>query len=312
MPDLRVLLGAWTTTLGQGERRPGRWLAIASASLLPSLLLLAWLGAHGALVDFFQQAVLFNFSYIEEKARTPLGTLHALVRTVREWNVTDLLTALPAVAGLLLAGRARARLPRSLAAASLVYVAMCFVSYQSWPDAILLGPAVAALLGCGLWSLLSLRLMPRAAAGCTAALVACLLVPDGKPKFSPPIDFAAQGQKFRQLAVGIPPDARVVGVSAPEFFLHTGRRNGWKWPYLWFGVDEFAAAHHAGGFAGILAELEANPPALMLVARLWTGPERAAFERWAATRYDVSTVRIFPHLRRPLRVYRPKPATPAQ
>ena len=172
--------------------------------------------------------------------------------------------------------------------------------------------AVAAVLGCGLWSLLSLRMPPRAAAVCTAALVACLLVPDAKPKFSPPIDFATQGKKFRQLAVGIPPDARVVGVSAPEFFLHTGRRNGWKWPYLWFGVDEFAAAHHEGGFAGILADLEANPPALMLVARLWTGPERAAFERWAATRYDVTTVRIFPHLRRPLRVYRPKPATPAQ
>jgi hypothetical protein len=45
---------------------------------------------------------------------------------------------------------------------------------------------------------------------------------------------------------------------------------------------------------------------MILVARLWAGPERARFEEWAKARYDVRSERLFPHLKRPLRIYRRK------
>lgn len=305
-PGLAFLVGAWASLVRAGERRPRRLLAFALASLAPAAVLLAWLAAHGALVDFFEQAVLFNLRYIEEKARSPMGTLKALARSIGDWNDVELLLAPAALAGLWLGRRQSDRrpLPVSLVVSGAIYVAMTFVSYQSWPDAILLGPIVAAVLAAGLHALLRSRLDARAAAALTILVLAIAAVPDDRPKYDPSLDYAAQHERFVALAAGLAPDDVVLGVSVPEFFLHTSRRNGWKWPYLWFGVDDFAADHHPGGFEGILADLERDPPAMILVGRLWAGPERSLFERWAAERYDVRTMRLFPHLKRPLRVYR--------
>jgi hypothetical protein len=254
--------------------------------------------------------VLFNLHYIEDKARSPLGTLKAFARTIGEWNVAEAMMA-PAVAAGLWALRGRSspgsrqpRLPLSVLVSGAIYAAMTFVSYQSWPDAILLGPLVAVLAGAGLHGLMSARLAPRRAALLTATVLALAAVPDGKAKFHPPIPFEVQRDRFATLARGLSPADPVIGVSVPEFFLHTGRRNAWRWPYLWFGVDEFAASRREGGFADILGDLERLRPPLMLVARLWTGPERKRFEEWARPRYDVQTLRLFPHTRRPMRVYR--------
>ena len=313
-PGIAFLLGAWATLVRNGERRVSRLFLLGLVSLVPAALLLAWLAAHGALGDFFEQAVLFNLQYIHDKARTPLGTLKALARTFGQWNDVELLLTPAALAGLWMgrsrgprsgaASEASARLPLSVVVSGCIYAAMTFVSYQSWPDAILLGPIVASVLGIGLYSLLRTRLATGAAAVLAISVIVIAALPDTRPKFHPPVDFSTQRERFRELALELGPTDRVIGVSVPEFFLHTSRRNGWKWPYLWFGVDEFASAHQAGGFEGILGDLEADPPAMMLVARLWAGPQRARFEEWAASRYDVSAVRIFPHTRRPLRVYR--------
>jgi len=309
-PGLAFLLGSWATILRAGERRLSRLAVIALASLVPAALLLAWLAANGALQDFFDQAVLFNLHYIHDKARTPSGTLKALARTIGEWNDLETLMAPAAMAGLWLTRRrgtpegSRDRLPLSLVFSGCIYASMTFVSYQSWPDAILLGPFVATLLGAGLYSLLHTRLTSSVAASLAVSVMVLAALPDSRPKFHPPVDFATQRQRYLSLAEGLSPGERVVAVSVPEFLIHTGRRNGWKWPYLWFGVDEFAADHTPGGFEAILADLDRDKPAMMLVARLWSGPQRARFEQWASTRYAVRSIRIFPHLRRPLRVYR--------
>jgi hypothetical protein len=314
-PGLAFLFGAWTVIFRDGERRIPRWFAIAATSLVPSILLLCWLAAHGALQDFLDQAVLFNLTYISEKARTPLGTLKAFARTIGEWNLADAMLMPAVLAGLwgmrgqatsTTVGAQPARLPLSILVSGAVYTAMAFISYQSWPDAILLGPLVATLIGAGLHALLRLSMAPRAALTMTLLVLMLAALPDDKAKFHPPTTFTAQRERFRSLEEGLGPNDTVIGVSVPEFFLHTGRRNGWKWPYLWFGVDEFAATHHAGGFAGLLKDLERKRPKLMLVGRLWTGPERKRFEEWAAARYDVTSLRIFPHTKRPLRVYRLK------
>lgn len=318
-PGLAFLLGSWATIVRGGERRLPRLTVIALASLVPSVLLLAWLAASGALKDFFDQAVLFNLHYIHDKARTPFGTLKALARTIGEWNDLETLMMPAALAGLWLSRRrigaepglagsaTRERLPFSLVVSGCIYAAMTFVSYQSWPDAILLGPIVATLLGAGLYFLLRTRTTPAVAAALAVSVMVLAALPDSRPKFHPPVDFHTQHQRFLALADGLSPDDRVVAVSVPEFLIHTGRRNGWKWPYLWFGVDDFASDHTPGGFEAILADLERQPPSMMLIARLWSGPQRARFEKWASTRYDVRSIRIFPHLRRPLRMYRLRP-----
>jgi hypothetical protein len=326
-PGVAFLAGAWAAAFRRGERRVSQFAVLALLAVLPSVAVLTWLAAHGALGDFFDQAVLFNLHYIDAKARTPLGTLRGLRRTIGEWNDIEMLLLPAALCGMWLRSRilsagegesaaaaadvamdsrspAVPRLPLSLAVASGIYGVMVFVSYQSWPDAILLGPIVATVLAAGLYALMRTRLSATASSAIVILLVALAVLPDDKPKFHPPIDFAKQHERYVALGAGLAPDARIVAVSVPEFLLHTGRRNGWKWPYMWFGVDDFASDHTGGGFDGILADLERNPPAMMLVGRLWVGPQRAHFERWAAERYDVRSMRLFPHLKRPLRVYR--------
>jgi hypothetical protein len=313
-PGLAFLLGAWTTLVVRGERRPRRLLVLAVASLIPSGLLLGWLAAHGALADFFDQAVLFNLHYIADKARTPLGTLRAYARAIGQWNLFEALMAPAALAGLALFARRTSspvgappqRLPLPVLVSGAIYLAMTFVSFQSWPDAILLGPLVATFVGVGLHTLLRSRLSPRVALAFASIVLLLAAVPDDKAKFHPPLSFEEQRERFAALGEELSDDDVVIGVSVPEFFLHTGRRNGWKWPYLWFDVDEFAAAHHEGGFEGMLADLDEHPPELMLVARLWAGPRRQRFEEWAAERYDRRLVRVFPHGRRPMREYRLK------
>lgn len=313
-PGVAFLLGGWASLVRRGESRPSRLALVALASLLPAAVLLAWLAAHGALRDFFDQAVLFNLDYIQHKVRTPFGTLKALLRTGGDWNDVEALMMPAALAGLWVARRGgpigeataliSARLPFALVVSSVVYSAMTFVSYQSWPDAILFGPIVAGALGVGLYALLRRRLTARTAGVLAAAILSLAALPDARPKFSPPIGFSAQRQRLAALADTLAPQDRVIGVSVPEFFIHSGRRNGWKWPYLWFGVDEFASAHHPQGFEGMLADLDRDPPAMILVARLWAGPQRTRYEQWAGARYEMTTLRVFPHMKRPLQVYR--------
>ncbi|HEY2772955.1 MAG TPA: hypothetical protein VGK20_02760 [Candidatus Binatia bacterium] len=308
-PGLAFLVGAWVSLLRGGERGLLRWIAIGATSLLPSVLLLSWLAAHGALRDFFEQAVMFNFTYIHEKARPVFGTVRALVRTAGIWNDVELLLAPAALAGFALRSLRRDeatqwRFPLSMSVSAAIYLAMTFVSYQSWPDAMLFAPMVAALLGAGLFALLSTLLVPAAATSIAVIVLVLATIPNDRPTFHPPVDFATQRVQFRSLADGLTPADSVVAVSVPEFFIHTGRRNGWKWPYLWFGVDDFASDHHENGFQGILDDLDRDKPALILVARLWAGPQRVLFEKWAAARYDLRVVRLYPHTRKPLRVYR--------
>ncbi|HYB98314.1 MAG TPA: hypothetical protein VEC57_04190 [Candidatus Limnocylindrales bacterium] len=303
-PALCFLAGALMPLVARETTWPSRLrvtMRMAAMSLVPTVILLAWLALQGALQAFVDQAILFNVDYIQLKARTLPGTLRALGWNFADWEDVEMLMLPAVIAGLLLRPQ---RLPASLLLSTAIYFAMLFVSMQSWPDLILLGPGLAAIFGAGLHGLLRAALRPMAATVLALALVAAAAAPDARPKYRPGLDFTQQRARMRQLASEVGPHEPIIGVSVPEFFLHTGRRNGWMWPYLWFGVDAFAAAHTAGGFEGILRDLEASDPPMILLGRHWTGPLRARFEEWAAARYEVSEVKIFPHTQRPMRVYR--------
>ena len=194
-------------------------------------------------------------------------------------------------------------MPLSHVVAAAVYAGMLFLSLQSWPDLILLGPAVATVLGVGLYGLLHSRLSGRTALAVTLIVLTLAALPDAKTKFHPPITFAQQKARLLAVVPELTPQDDVVMVSVPEYLIHAGRRNGWKWPYLWFGVDQFAEAHTEGGFDGILADLAAKNPRVILIGRHWKGPRRQRFEEWAAARYTVREARVFPHVRLPLRIY---------
>ena len=309
-PGLAFLVGAaWT--LGRGREARRKILALSLGTLVPVLSLLVWLVSQSALGDFMAQSLGFNLDYIAHHARSPASTLARIWRLAWAWNRPECLLALPAVAALAWTrfgqktGRATATMPRGLAAMGFSYLAMAFLSFQAWPDTILLVPVVAALVAAGIHALADLLPGPAAFAKSIPVIAALgLALSPQSSRLEAPIDFDEQAFFMKRLASGLEADARVLVVSLPEFELHTGFHSVWPWPYLWFGVDRFASDHSNGGFDSLLAGLDSNKPDLMLVARRWSGPLRARFENWASTRYSRRRLYFFPHTRRPINVYR--------
>jgi hypothetical protein len=322
-PALAFLAGA-LCALPTASRR-GALNALARmtlGALLPVAMLLGWFAATGALDQFFAQAVGFNFHYIALQAKTPARTLAKIAGEMTRINAVELVLLPVALFGALRARRPRpatttaarqtstpsdaaasVRPPVCLMIAGALYLAMTFISFQAWPDTILFGAPLAALLAAGTARALApLTGGARASRLVLAVAIASAAVPTAA-RLRPPISFAEQRAAMGALAAGLDDDDTVVAVSLPEFLIHTGRTSRWPWPYLWFGVDRFAADHTAGGFDAILAALDRDRPALILIARHWAGPLRRRFNEWADARYDRRITRIYPHIRRPIVVY---------
>jgi hypothetical protein len=303
-PGMVFGLGGIVEIYRTQTRTTDRWRAIGwfcAGGILPFGILLLYLAATGGLRAFIEQAFVFNVSYIELHARTPTETVRRLWQLSKQWNATELVLLPAAVGGLIAARRSP---PVGLTVATVAYALLLFISVQAWPDTILLAPGIAAILAQGMTAILGLSMRERLAAGIvTAAAVANLAAP-GSSRFFPPIDWVQQGQFMATLGSDLEPEDTVYVVSCPEFLVHTGRHSVLPWPYMWFGVDRFAAEHTDGGFEQILQHLTDADPKLMLVCRRWNGDLRRRFEEWARHRYQRRSVRYYPHTKRPMMVYR--------
>jgi len=302
-PGLVFGLGGIAEICRRQTSTPNRRRAIGrfcAGGALPFCILVIYLAASGALRAFLEQALVFNVSYIELHARTPTETVRRLWQLTKQWNPTELVLLPAAVSGLIAARRSP---PVGLMVATVAYAGLLFVSVQAWPDTILLAPGTAVILAQGITSLLGLAMREWLAAGIVTAFAFANLATPGSSRFFPPIDWVAQGQFMTTLARNLEPSDAVYVVSCPEFLIHTGRHSVLPWPYMWFGVDRFAAMHTDGGFDQILQRLTDADPKLMLVCRRWNGDLRRRFEEWARERYLRRPVRYYPHTKRPMMVY---------
>jgi len=273
---------------------------MAAGALLPVVGLLVWLGTRGALGDFLAQAVFFNVDYIELRALPAGQTAAKLASMLWRWDRPEVFALPFALAGL---WRARWRMPPGVAVSGLIYLAMIFASFQSWPDTILLGPMIACATGIGLHALVGRLGGGRLPAAGLVALAAVLACTPSTPRVRPPVTYDDQAA-FVARAIGpLNPDDSIVAISAPAVLVHLNRRSAWKWPYMWSGVDRFAAAHTPGGEQGVVDELARIDPAVIVVARRWQGPLRQRFERWAAERYSRTRYYFYPDAT-PVVVYR--------
>lgn len=300
-PGLAFLVGAqWSILRNDDTRRTSATVRLAIGAAIPTIVLLAFLASVDALGEFFAQAVGFNVHYIKLHSRDPIATVVHLYELLVEWNATELLMLPACVAAL---STRRDLLPSSLTAASATYLAFMFVNFQAWPDMILLAPMFGAVLGVGLFALLACSGAREwvAALAIFAGLIAALVPASGRAY--PPITYEEQAAFIATFAERLEPNDKVLAVSYPELLIHTGRHSVWPWPYMWFGVDRFAAQSTTGEFDGILDALDRDRPRLMVVARRWSGPRRRAFERWASQYYARREVRQYPHTVRPIVVY---------
>ncbi|MFQ5477112.1 MAG: hypothetical protein ACE5E4_00675 [Candidatus Binatia bacterium] len=305
-PALCFLFGAasrWLPT--SAPNRATVPIRLLTGLSLPISATMLWLYSEEALVDFFQQALWFNFDYIAYHATSPPHTFARLLRQLIEWMPVES-ALLPPV--LVVLGLLRPRMPTGLLVATATYTVMIFVSFQAWPDTLLLVPGIAALLAGGLTAAFA---TPRlfglglAAVPVLALLLACL---PHEERLTPPIEYTQQRRFIERLASGIGPRDTVIAIGFPELLLHLNRRNGWRWPYMWFGVDRFAAEHSPAGFGSLLAELDEKQPALIALARRWRGSYRRDFEGWACQGYSRESYYVYPHTIRPVQIYRRMPA----
>ena len=298
-PGLVFLVGSlWALRTEERDQRTHALAWIAVGAAVAPTLLLGWLAMVGALRDFYAQSILFNFHYIRLHARSPEGMLRRLLKLAGTWNRAELFLLAPALLGAVLQ---RSRVPGGLMVAGAAYLALAFVSFQAWPDMILFSAPTAALLATGLTGLVPASARWQAL---VLALAVALAARPSSGRLEPPITFDEQSRFMHSLAAELGEEDTVLVISLPEFMIHTGRRSVWKWPYMWFGVDRFAAELTPGGFDAMLAELSRRPPGLILIARRWQGPLREQFDAWAAARYRRTRVREHPHTVRPINVYR--------
>lgn len=302
-PGLVFAIGAIAEVYRSRHQPAQRAKAIVSlvvGGTLAWLALVVYLAANGAIRPFFDQAVLFNVHYVELHARTPDETFRRLWQLAKQWNAIEIALLPAAILGFLIT---RATPPPGIAVATAAYAVLLFVSVQAWPDTILLAPAVAIVLGQGLSRLLARGVSQTTAAAVVTFVALANLATPGSSRFRPPIDWAEQSAFMHSLARDLAPDDTVYVVSCPEFLVHTGRHSALPWPYMWFGVDRFAASHTVGGFDGVLDRLATADPKLMIVCRRWSGDLRRRFEDWARNRYRRQVVRFYPHTKRPMVLY---------
>jgi hypothetical protein len=307
-PGLVFALGAMAEVYHSRARTMERATAIGwlcGGGVASLFVLLVYLAANDALHPFFDQAFLFNLDYVDLHARTPADTIHRLWLLTKEWNAVELALLPLAAVGLRLARRSP---PLGLSVATAAYASLLFVSIQAWPDTILLAPGIAVVLGMGLSELIARGVSSSVAAAIVTCAALVNLAAPGSNRFFPPIDWDRQHAFMRTLAADLTPSDTVYVVSCPEFLIHTGRQSVLPWPYMWFGVDRFAASHTEGGFEGVLQRLSDADPRLMIVCRRWGGDLRRRFEEWAEDRYRREVVRFYPHTKRPMIVYRRLPA----
>lgn len=291
----------WTLLRAADKSRTRATLRFGLGAAAPALLLLTFLATVSALDDFVAQAVGFNLHYIDLHSRTPWSTVTHLYQLLLQWNAVELLVLPAAVAALAMGD---SPIPRSLIIASVAYFSLMFVNFQSWPDMILLAPILGTLAGCGLVVAIRGAGGNPAAAGLAIAAGALIAAVPASGRARPPITFEDQAAFIETIAGDLQADDTVLTVSYPELLIHTGRHSVWRWPYMWFGVDRFAAQSAGRDFDSTLAELNRHPPRVMVVARRWSGPLRRAFDVWASERYTRTELTQYPHTVRPIVVYR--------
>ena len=296
-------------TRPRGERGGAVFRALAGI-LLPLVVVLAYFYYHGALRDFFDGFVLFNFLYLERggfsltyhvagaaiNIALPYGTmlipiiigLAAILRlyTKRpyEYRFAPILLSLPAPVLWSL---------RDFQLADDFYV---FLPYAAIGFGAFLAAAVertnaprilAALMG----AIFLAIALANTWSGISAAASERLLGTD--------IDLSAQREGALEVEERLGEDAKLVSINSPQVLvlLHKENPN----PYIWTtaGVDRLIEAKTDGGFKGWLEELDAYDPDAIsffgegqsLLPSHHLSPENVwALDAWLDTRYRTEKI----------------------
>lgn len=282
----------------QGGKHPVPRLSALGLTILGAGLVfglyVAYYAAHDALTPMFQQTVLaplimhplaqrtlaerlgqpirdFLLGYRGQWVFLILGTIGWLVLLVRyaltpRRALYDLIST-PRTSGTLLAAHG--------------FLIAPLLDFQNYPDWIPLLPFISIfagwlLVGAGQWIARHLSLSPRGQSLAFAAVLSVVslwsvLHPWTEPSrqlIDPPITWQEQSEIAQDLNRRLPPDQPVFIIGTAELLFFMARQN--LTPYIYFLGETDAAidALDPGGFEGMLQDVRAERPALIVLTRL--------------------------------------------
>lgn len=286
------------------------WRDLAPAKVLlgafiPLAIVLAYFAWIGALGDLWSWTIAYNFQiYGPETARNANDTLAVLGRVLVRVFRLDLVWAALGLAGLIAfcvegfkARQSAARFGASevsyraaIAIPPLVYLAFCFVNFQSGPDLIPLFPFIGLFTG---WLVVKtsssvrsrgiLRPLPIIS---LIVLLTLILFRAVTYRAGSEISLEAQDRMFAAVAEQLGPGGQIYVHGAVELLVLLNRPNLNPYIFLDRGKDDWIARRRPGGFQALVTEMESAAPKVVALSRVAKVAHRAELEGWVEQHYE--------------------------
>jgi hypothetical protein len=283
-----------------------RWSDLAALKVLlgafvPLVATLLHFHLIGALEDLWLWTVVYNVSvYAPETGKGISETVGLLWRvSVRVFRVDLILLAL-AAAGLILFAieRAKARVkpailqPRlfedAIVIVPLIYLAFCFVNFQSGPDLIPLFPFIGIFVGWLLTSGLRFggRMEARVPAVVLIVLLGLIVFRSVTYRVQSELTLQDQERALEAISTVLSPQDKVYVHGTVEILVLLNRPNLNPHVDLRKGKDAFLAQRTPGGFGAFIDEMEAMAPKMVAISRAGRLTHRAELIQWIEGHYD--------------------------
>jgi hypothetical protein len=172
----------------------------------------------------------------------------------------------------------------------LVYLAFCWVNFQSGPDLIPLFPFVGLYAAFFLARVAGVRVgqpflhhLPRAS---VVVLIALILIRMLTYRIEAEVTLPDQENRIASLSSVLTPSDKIFVHGTVEILVLLNRPNMNQHVDLRKGKDEFIAQRTAGGFAAFINELEASAPKIVAISRAGRLHHREELRKWITDHYD--------------------------
>ena len=285
------------------------WRDLAAAKVLlgaviPLAVLLIYFYSVGALSDLWLWTIVYNLKvYAPETAKGTRDTVGLLSRVLIRVFKFDLVLVASSIAGFVWFVFARFRTKRehpglnsqplfvdAIVILPIIYLAFCWINFQSGPDLIPLFPFGALFAALFIARLGSVSVAKRVLRHLPIASVAVLLLLIGIRSLNYKVEAALtlpeQESRIASLSNVLSPTDKIFVHGTVEILVLLNRPNLNQYVDLRQGKDEFIAQRLSGGFNTFIDQLEQSAPKTVAFSRAGRLHHREELRQWIMHHYD--------------------------
>jgi hypothetical protein len=290
------------------------WLKLLAGAAIPLLFTLGYFYWRGALADLWSWTITFNYSVFAPEGAKPIAdSLWHFWKVTRRVYERDSVFAWAAIAGLVWYGylrvRAEFRVPGifkshyiyrdALLFPPIIYFAFCVINFQAGPDLIPFLPFIGIFAGYLITrtvrSLLPGRRLEFAGHSISSHRLACVAVIAvlglialyrGLTYRTPGITLQGQFSEAAKLKALLGPGDKIYVHGPVELLVFLDIPNMNPYVALDSGADDYIAANRPGGFASVIADLEAQAPKAVAISRLGHVHHAKELMNWVNDHYE--------------------------